>query len=61
MFVGGNSVEDDVKNFIKNGANIIICTPGRMEDLLSKKNDINLPHAVKTLVSLCNPYSFHFR
>lgn len=49
VFVGGNSVEEDVRNFRQNGANIIICTPGRMEDLLTRKIDINLPHAVKTL------------
>ncbi|XP_044763667.1 probable ATP-dependent RNA helicase DDX55 homolog [Coccinella septempunctata] len=49
LFVGGNSVEEDVRNFRQNGANIIICTPGRMEDLLTRKIDINLPHAVKTI------------
>ncbi|XP_060534460.1 probable ATP-dependent RNA helicase DDX55 homolog [Cylas formicarius] len=48
LFVGGNNVEEDVRTFNKNGGNIVICTPGRLEDLLSKK-DINLPNSVKCL------------
>ncbi|RZF43032.1 hypothetical protein LSTR_LSTR001210 [Laodelphax striatellus] len=46
--VGGNSVLKDVDSFKKNGANIIIATPGRLEDLLTH-SDINLPLAVKSL------------
>ncbi|GJQ79837.1 hypothetical protein Trydic_g23299 [Trypoxylus dichotomus] len=49
LFIGGNNVDDDINNFAKNGGNIIICTPGRLEDLLSKKQSINLPLAVKKL------------
>ncbi|KAI4454861.1 rna helicase [Holotrichia oblita] len=49
LFVGGNHVEEDVDNFIKNGGNILICTPGRLEDLLCRKQEINLPLAVKHL------------
>ncbi|XP_066251903.1 probable ATP-dependent RNA helicase DDX55 homolog isoform X2 [Euwallacea similis] len=49
LFVGGNSVEEDVKNFKDVGGNIVICTPGRLEDLLSRRQDINLPTAVKNL------------
>ncbi|KAG5896651.1 hypothetical protein JTB14_021297 [Gonioctena quinquepunctata] len=49
LLVGGNSVEDDVKNFKINGGNIIICTPGRFEDLLTRKHDINLANSLKNM------------
>lgn len=50
LFVGGNSVEEDVRNFRENGGNVVICTPGRFEDLLTRKKDLNLPATVKSLV-----------
>lgn len=50
LLVGGNSVAADVDGFRAKGANIIIATPGRLEDLLTRKCDINLPAAVKSLV-----------
>jgi len=50
LLVGGNSVAADVERFRAKGANIIIATPGRLEDLLTRKCDINLPAAVKSLV-----------
>ncbi|XP_075223190.1 ATP-dependent RNA helicase DDX55 [Lycorma delicatula] len=46
--VGGNSLSVDVENFKKFGANILIGTPGRLEDLLAC-NQINMPIAVKSL------------
>lgn len=49
LLVGGNSVAADVERFRAKGANIIIATPGRLEDLLTRKCDINLPAAVKSL------------
>lgn len=49
LAIGGNSVNIDVENFRNNGANIIVATPGRLEDLLSQKQLINLPLAVKSL------------
>ncbi|CAG9814893.1 unnamed protein product [Phaedon cochleariae] len=49
LFVGGNSVDDDVKNFKNNGGNIIICTPGRFEDLLTRRQDLNLANSLKNL------------
>lgn len=52
LFVGGNSVEEDVKNIKENGGNILICTPGRLEDLLTRKRDLNLAVAVKSLVCI---------
>lgn len=58
LLVGGNSVEEDTKKFKDKGGNILICTPGRLEDLLTRKFDLNLPNAVKSLVS-CKPSSLH--
>lgn len=51
LLVGGNAVEEDIKKFKQSGGNILICTPGRLEDLLSRRNDLNLPLAVKALVN----------
>ncbi|KAI8808862.1 P-loop containing nucleoside triphosphate hydrolase protein [Cladochytrium replicatum] len=39
LFIGGSSVADDLKDFSRDGADIIIGTPGRLEDLL-KRNSI---------------------
>lgn len=50
LLVGGTSVENDVKKFITDGANIIIATPGRFEDLLLNQKSINLAGALKCLV-----------
>lgn len=50
LLVGGNSVEEDVKNVKENGGNVLICTPGRLEDLLTRKRDLNLSAALKSLV-----------
>ncbi|KAK5638358.1 hypothetical protein RI129_012653 [Pyrocoelia pectoralis] len=50
LLVGGNNVDDDIRNINENGCNIIICTPGRLEDLLTnQQHKLNLPQAVKTL------------
>ncbi|PNF27904.1 ATP-dependent RNA helicase DDX55 [Cryptotermes secundus] len=49
LLIGGNSVSADVDCFKAKGANILIATPGRLEDLLMRKCDINLPAAVKSL------------
>lgn len=47
LLVGGGSsgssinhrpVTEDLKSFQKNASNIVICTPGRMEDILSRYN-----------------------
>lgn len=51
LIVGGNSVEEDVQFLKKIGANILIATPGRLVDLLERKNDLNLAGCVKSLVS----------
>jgi len=38
LFVGGNMVQEDVRLFEEKGGNIIICTPGRIEDILLGKS-----------------------
>lgn len=50
LFIGGNSVDEDVNNFKKQGGTIVICTPGRLEDLLTRRPDLNLAASVKALV-----------
>lgn len=50
--MGGNSVDEDVKNFKNNGGNIVICTPGRLEDLLTRRQDVNFANALKNLVNI---------
>lgn len=52
LLVGGTLVENDVKKFNSSGANIIIATPGRFEDLLLNQKSINLAGALKSLVRI---------
>lgn len=49
LLIGGNSVDEDVKLITQKGCHIIVCTPGRLEDLLTRKVDLNLPGCVKSL------------
>lgn len=51
LLIGGNSIEEDLKALRENGGNIIICTPGRFEDLLQRRTDFNLSMHLKNLVS----------
>lgn len=50
LLVGGTTVKEDAIK-LKQGANIIIATPGRLEDILSNCKDVNLGKAVKSLVT----------
>lgn len=51
LTLGGNPIETDVKAFNKNGVNILVATPGRLEDLLTRKiNDFQLHKSLKSLV-----------
>ena len=38
LFIGGNKVEKDIERFEERGGNIVIGTPGRLEDLLLGKS-----------------------
>lgn len=51
LLVGGTSVEEDVKSIEKSGSHIIICTPGRLLDLLERRDNMKLAGRVKSLVS----------
>lgn len=51
LIVGGNSIEEDIKSLIKDGPCILVCTPGRLEDLFQRKGELNLAARVKSLVS----------
>ncbi|XP_057332489.1 probable ATP-dependent RNA helicase DDX55 homolog [Microplitis mediator] len=48
LLVGGTTVKEDAIK-LKQGANIIIATPGRLEDIFSNCKDVNLGKAVKSL------------
>ncbi|ODM95708.1 ATP-dependent RNA helicase DDX55 [Orchesella cincta] len=49
LYIGGTSVQDDLDKFNESGTNIIIATPGRLEDLLLHREASNLPAALKYL------------
>lgn len=51
LLVGGSTVKDDVER-LRKGCNIIIATPGRLEDILTNCKEINLVGAVKSLVMI---------
>jgi ATP-dependent RNA helicase DDX55/SPB4 len=38
LFIGGSETTDNIKDFLKNGAHIVIGTPGRLEDLFKRSN-----------------------
>lgn len=57
LLVGGTSVEDDVKSIETNGAHILICTPGRLLDLLERNDNLKLAGRVKSLVCCTNSLS----
>ncbi|XP_066583201.1 ATP-dependent RNA helicase DDX55 isoform X2 [Prorops nasuta] len=48
LLVGGTTTTEDI-NKLKNGVNIIVATPGRLEDLLSNSVNLNLSKWVKSL------------
>lgn len=51
LTLGGSPIETDVKAFNKNGANILVATPGRLEDLLTRKiPNFHLHKSLKSLV-----------
>ena len=57
LLIGGTNVEEDVDWIEKNGANILICTPGRLLDLLERKDDLKLAGIMKSLFRF--KYIFH--
>eukprot|EP00058_Branchiostoma_floridae_P020139 XP_002605629.1 hypothetical protein BRAFLDRAFT_283402 [Branchiostoma floridae] len=50
LLIGGGNPVADIKKYQENGANIIVCTPGRLEDILRRKEDgLNLAGHLKSL------------
>ncbi|KAH9518666.1 ATP-dependent RNA helicase ddx55 [Bulinus truncatus] len=50
LFIGGEKTSVDIDKFMSQGGNIIIATPGRLEDLMQRKeNGFNLAASVKSL------------
>ncbi|KAI8441861.1 hypothetical protein MSG28_005545 [Choristoneura fumiferana] len=48
LLVGGRSVDIDVES-VQKGAHIVVCTPGRFEDLLAERKQLNLAGRLKEL------------
>ena len=51
LLVGGNNIDEEIAQLRKDGPSILVCTPGRLEDLLERKGDLNMPGRVKSLVN----------
>ncbi|XP_023166968.2 probable ATP-dependent RNA helicase DDX55 homolog [Drosophila hydei] len=50
LIVGGNSIEEDIAALKQQSPCILVCTPGRLEDLFQRKgDDLNLALRVKSL------------
>lgn len=50
---GANSVAKDIKDYATTGAHIIVTTPGRLVDLLTRHSDkINIAGGLKSLVTI---------
>ncbi|XP_044131626.1 ATP-dependent RNA helicase DDX55 [Bufo gargarizans] len=50
LLIGGSNPVEDVKKFQEHGGNIIVATPGRLEDMFRRQADgLDLVTAVKTL------------
>lgn len=54
LLVGGDSVDEDVRVLREGGGHVLICTPGRLEDLLTRRPDFNLSVHMKSLVIFCD-------
>lgn len=53
LLVGGNTINEDIQKLKTEGANIIVATPGRLEELITKNfSDINLHKSLKELVRI---------
>jgi len=53
LFVGGTTVNEDLKTFEINGGNIIVGTAGRLEDIFTRTNlKINMRNCLKHLVGV---------
>ncbi|XP_054613515.1 ATP-dependent RNA helicase DDX55 isoform X1 [Dunckerocampus dactyliophorus] len=50
LMIGGSNTMEDVEKFKEKGANIVIATPGRLEDMFRRRSDgLDLASSVKSL------------
>lgn len=56
LLVGGNPVEEDFKLLREGGGHILVCTPGRLEDLLTRKSEFVLSSHMKSMVRIFNRF-----
>ncbi|XP_036336604.1 probable ATP-dependent RNA helicase DDX55 homolog [Rhagoletis pomonella] len=49
LLVGGSNLEEDISALKKESPNILVCTPGRLDDIFERKGDLNLASRVKSL------------
>ncbi|XP_038058990.1 ATP-dependent RNA helicase DDX55-like [Patiria miniata] len=50
LVIGGSNLTNDIKQIQEKGANILVATPGRLEDLFQRKDfGLNLPSMVRSL------------
>lgn len=50
LLVGGTTLKEDIMR-LKKGVNIIVATPGRLDDVFTNCKDVNLVASVKSLVN----------
>lgn len=56
LLVGGNSIDEDLKAIQEEGPCVLICTPGRLEDLFQRRSSLQLTARVKSLVIYLHIY-----
>lgn len=61
LFIGGNSVQEDIQKFQKYGANIMIGTPGRLEDLLKRSIVFNTREVDALILDEADRYNIIFK
>ncbi|GFR05837.1 ATP-dependent RNA helicase DDX55 [Trichonephila clavata] len=49
LLIGGDTVSKDISNMLEKGANIIVATPGRLDDLFTQNSTLKLTTCVKAL------------
>uniref|UniRef100_A0A803TML8 ATP-dependent RNA helicase n=1 Tax=Anolis carolinensis TaxID=28377 RepID=A0A803TML8_ANOCA len=50
LFIGGNNPMEDVERFKEHGGNILVATPGRLEDMFRRKSEgLDLASSVRSL------------
>jgi ATP-dependent RNA helicase DDX55/SPB4 len=42
LLIGGHDISEDVKRFREEGANVIVATPGRLDEFIKRVSDLQL-------------------